>query len=142
VLKLDNHTLIQRKNNMKHIHSSNTRIEILLRSRLWEMGLRYRKNYRHLPGKPDIVFLREKIAVFCDSEFWHGANYSIDTFKNTANRLYWINKIEKNIEHDKIVNLKLKNEGYIVLRFWGRDIEKNINTCIKTIEENIQLRSK
>ena len=104
----------QRRRNMQSIKSKDTKIELMLRKKLWEKGYRYRKNYKHLPGKPDIVFLKLKIAIFCDSEFWHGYNWEEKKKKIGTNREYWIKKIETNMERDKRVNEKLKSYGWIV----------------------------
>ena len=87
-----------RSRNMKAIKSKDTCIEKILRKALWSKGYRYRKNYSKLPRKPDIVFVREKIAVFCDSEFWHGKDWDRENCKIKSNREYWIKKIERNIQ--------------------------------------------
>jgi DNA mismatch endonuclease (patch repair protein) len=125
---------------MQAIKSSNTSIEIKLRNALWSNGYRYRKNYTKLIGKPDIVFIKKKIAIFCDSEFWHG--YDWENRKNSikSNSEYWIGKIERNIERDKHINHQLRAQGWIVLRFWGKEIEKNIDYCLDTIEKALGCR--
>ncbi len=130
----------QRKRNMQAIKGKDTKIEIMLRKKLWEKGYRYRKNYKNLPGKPDIVFTKYKVAVFCDSEFWHGYNWEEKKKRLGTNREFWIRKIEKNMERDKRVNEELISDGWIVLRFWEKEIKKNLDDCVKKIEESIQLR--
>ena len=125
----------QRSKNMKAIKAKDTKIEILLRKALWNKGYRYRKNYNKLIGKPDIVLSKYKIAIFCDSEFWHGKDWEIRKNNIKTNSEFWINKIEGNMKRDQIVNEKLQNDGWKVLRFWGEEIVKNINECIKRIEE-------
>ncbi len=130
----------QRKRNMQAIKGKDTKIEIMLRKKLWEKGYRYRKNYKNLPGKPDIVFTKYKVAVFCDSEFWHGYNWEEKKKRLGTNREFWIRKIEKNMERDKRVNEELISDGWIVLRFWEKEIKKNLDDCVKKIEEAIQLR--
>ena len=136
---MDNHTPEQRRKNMQAIRSKDTSIECILRKELWKRGYRYRKNYSKLIGKPDIVLTKYKIAVFCDSEFWHGKNYEESTGRIGTNSEYWKKKIKRNIERDKEVNGKLKEEGWTVIRFWEKDIrketEKCINIIIKTISE-------
>ncbi|SKA87551.1 T/G mismatch-specific endonuclease [Caloramator quimbayensis] len=132
----------QRRKNMQAIKGKDTKIEIMLRQKLWEKGYRYRKNYKNLPGRPDIVFLRLKIAIFCDSEFWHGYNWEDKKKRLGTNREFWIKKIETNMERDKKVNEKLISDGWIVLRFWETEIKKNPDNCIKIIEEAIQQRKK
>lgn len=132
----------QRRKNMQAIKGKDTKIEIMLRQKLWEKGYRYRKNYKNLPGRPDIVFLKLKIAIFCDSEFWHGYNWEDKKKRLGTNREFWIKKIETNMERDKKVNEKLISDGWIVLRFWETEIKKNPDNCIKIIEEAIQQRIK
>lgn len=135
---MDRLTKEQRRKNMKAVKNKDTQIEILLRKELWRRNYRYRKNFAQLPGKPDIVLTKYKIAVFCDSEFWHG--YDWENRKNDikSNRDFWIRKIEGNIRRDKEVTEQLKKEGWIVLRFWGNDIKNNLPWCVKTIEETIK----
>lgn len=129
----------QRHKNMKNIRSKNTKIERILRKALWERGIRYRKNYSKLPGKPDIVLTKYKIAIFCDSEFFHGKNWEAQKIRLAKgnNGEFWINKISKNIIHDEEINKKLWLMGWTVIRFWGEEIKKNTDECIKTIEEAI-----
>lgn len=127
----------QRRKNMQAIRSSDTSIEILLRKALWHQGVRYRKNYKILPGKPDIAITKYKIAVFCDSEFWHGHNWEVKKAKLSTNRQYWIDKIEKNMARDAEVSQRLSQDGWIVLRFWGKDIKKGTGRCLDTILETI-----
>lgn len=130
----------QRKRNMQAIKGKDTKIEILLRKKLWEKGYRYRKNYKNLRGKPDIVFKKYKIAIFCDSTFWHGYNWEDKKKRLGTNREFWIRKIETNMERDKMVNEELTSQGWIVLRFWETEIKKNLNECVQKIEETIQQR--
>lgn len=124
---------------MKNIHSKDTSIELLLRKALWNKGFRYRKNYKLLPGTPDIAITKYKVAVFCDSEFFHGKDWqSLKQQLAKADRSeYWTNKIQKNIERDERVNLELQKMGWKVIRFWGRDIKKSPEKCISVIEDAI-----
>jgi DNA mismatch endonuclease, patch repair protein len=123
--------------NMQAVRSKDTKIEILLRKRLWRKGIRYRKNYKDLIGTPDIAITKYKIAIFCDSEFWHG--YDWDKKKNEikTNKDFWYKKIEKNIERDRIVENELSQKGWIVLRFWGKEISQQTDKCLEKIEESI-----
>lgn len=125
--------------NMSKIHSKDTSIELLLRKALWAKGLRYRKNYKALPGSPDIVITRYKIAIFCDSEFFHGKDWEILKLRleKGKNPDYWIKKIERNRARDWENDKKLLLLGYTVLHFWGQDIAKHTEECLKTIEETI-----
>ncbi len=124
---------------MSSVHSKDTNIELTLRKALWKNGLRYRKNYNKLPGKPDIVFTKYKLAIFCDAEFWHGKNWCVlkEKLKNGKNSEFWVNKIERNINRDAETDKKLISMGWTVLRFWGNDILKNTDMCVKTVEETI-----
>ena len=120
--------------NMKQVKSKGSEIEVLLQKDLWRRGLRYRKNVKSIEGKPDIAFIGKKIAVFCDSEFWHG--YDWENRKNDfkSNTEFWISKIERNMQRDKDVTQKLQSEGWIVLRFWGKEIKKNLAECADLVE--------
>ena len=127
----------QRRKNMQHIRNKDSEIELLLRKELWRRGLRYRKNVKSITGCPDIAFKGLKIAVFCDSEFWHGFDWDNRKADIKSNRDFWIKKIERNISRDQEVNEKLEADGWIVLRFWGKDIKRNTDECVKAIEEII-----
>jgi len=139
---MDKLTKEQRRKNMQAIKSKNSKIEIMLRKELWRRGYRYRKNYSKLPGKPDIVLLSSKIAIFCDSEFWHGYDWDKQKDRLSTNRDYWIKKIETNILRDVKINKKLENKGWTVLRFWGKDIEKNLNRCLDSIDKAVRKEKK
>lgn len=125
--------------NMKNIKGQDTSIELILRSALWKKGYRYRKNYKKLVGKPDIVLIKYKIAIFCDSEFWHGKDWDVlkERLDKGSNPQYWIKKITRNMERDDAVNKKLRMLGWSVVRFWGKDIVRNTDECVKIIEEII-----
>lgn len=120
--------------NMSRIKNKDTGIEILLRKELWKRGIRYRKNVRRIYGNPDIAFITKKIAVFCDSEFWHGYDWQNRKNDFKKNQEFWIPKIERNMQRDVEVTQKLQQEGWIVLRFWGKDIKKNLLACADEIE--------
>lgn len=87
----------QRSRTMSHIKGKDTSIEVILRKALWHKGIRYRKNYKKLPGTPDIAITKYRIAIFCDSEFFHGYNWEVKKQKLGHNREYWIKKIERNM---------------------------------------------
>jgi DNA mismatch endonuclease (patch repair protein) len=127
----------QRHTVMSHIKSNNTSIEILLRKALWHESIRYRINLKTLPGKPDIAITKYKIAIFCDGEFWHGKNWEAKKKSIKTNRDYWIPKIERTIMRDNDNERKLQNMGWMVLRFWGDEIKKNLQGCIDEIKEVI-----
>lgn len=129
----------QRRKNMQHIRSKDTKIEVLLRKALWAKGYRYRKNYKELPGRPDIALTKYKIAIFCDGEFFHGKDWEVlkPKLADSNNSEFWISKISKNIERDNEINKQLLFAGWTVIRFWGEDIKKRTEECIKVIEETI-----
>ena len=136
---MDRLTKEQRHKNMKNIRSKDTSIELKLRKELWRRGYRYRKNYTELPGKPDIVLTKYKIAIFCDSEFFHGKDWEVlkPQLEKGKNADFWIEKISKNQQHDDDINKQLQFLGWTVIRFWGKDIMKKTDECIQVIEENI-----
>ncbi len=129
----------KRREVMKKIRPQNTSIEIDLRKALWHKGYRYRKNYAGLPGKPDIVLTKYKIAIFCDGEFFHGKDWEIlrPRLEKGKHSDYWVKKISRNIERDDEVNKQLLFLGWTVVRFWGKEIQKNTDACIRVIEEAI-----
>jgi DNA mismatch endonuclease (patch repair protein) len=134
---MDDLTPEQRHKSMSHIRSKNTSIEILLCKALWHEGIRYRKNYGELPGKPDIAITKYKVAVFCDGELWHGKDLNIRKEKIKTNKDYWIPKIERNMARDNENERKLENMGWTVIRFWGKEIKKNLLDCVNEIKETI-----
>ena len=121
--------------NMRQVHNKNSLIELMLRRELWKRGLRYRKNVNSIFGKPDIVFKSKKIAIFVDSEFWHGYDWKNKKKEIKSNKDFWIKKIERNIQRDKEVSKYLKENGWTVLRFWGNEIKHDVSGCVKHIEK-------
>ena len=136
---MDTLTPEQRHKNMQNIKCKDTRIEVLLRKALWNKGIKYRKNCRDLPGKPDIVITRYKIAIFCDGEFFHGKDWEVlrPRLEKGNNSEYWISKISRNRERDDEVNKQLLYQGWTVIRFWGSDIKKHTDDCVRVVEETI-----
>lgn len=120
--------------NMRSNKCRDTKPELLLRSELWKRGLRYRKNYKKLVGKPDIVFVGKKIAIFVDGKMWHGYDWENQKNDFKSHQDFWIPKIERNIARDKFVNQLLKNDGWTVLRFWDFEIKKHLSDCADKIE--------
>lgn len=136
---MDNLTNEQRRKNMQRIHSKDTSIELILRKALWRKGYRYRKNYKILPGSPDIAITKYQIAIFCDSEFFHGKDWEKLRLRleNGSNSIYWIRKITRNMERDKENERALRFREWDVLRFWGEDIRKHTDDCVRAVEEVI-----
>lgn len=136
---VDRLTPAQRKKNMRSIKSKDTKIEVILRKALRNRGFRYRKNYKALPGHPDIVLTKYKIAIFCDGEFFHGKDWEVlkPRLEKGKNSEFWISKISRNMERDNEINKKLLFMGWTVIRFWGNDIKKDTEECIRVIEEAI-----
>ena len=131
----NNKKAMSRSENMSRIKSANTSIELMLRKELWKRGLRYRINDKSIFGKPDIVFKSKKIAIFCDSEFWHGKDYLDGKYIVKTNTDYWLPKLERNIRRDKEVNNKLAQDGWQVLRFWSKEIKNNLQGVADIITE-------
>lgn len=128
---MDNLKPEHRRKNMQNIRSANTKIEILVRSKLHKLGYRFRKNVKSLIGKPDIVFPKNKVVVFLDSCFWHMCPYHYNMPK--TNKKYWLPKLERNKERAREVNKKLRKGGWIVLRFWEHQINNDLNKCVNKI---------
>jgi len=127
------YTTPQRSKLMGKIKSKDTKPEKILRKFLWDIGLRYRKNVKGLPGTPDIVFSKYKLIIFIDGEFWHGYNWKEKKKKIKSNRGFWIPKIERNIQRDNEYNLFYKNNGWTVMRFWENKLKKEFSICIESI---------
>ena len=126
--------------NMRQVKNKDSQIEIALRKELWSRGIRYRKNSSKVFGKPDLAFIGKKVAVFCDSEFWHGYDWENKQNEIKSRREFWIPKIERNMARDLEVNDKLKSEGWIVLRFWGKEIKSDVSRCADIIEKTLSER--
>lgn len=142
-------TTEQRHKNMRSIKAENTRPEVLLRRLLWQEGIRYRKNWKVLPGKPDIAITKYKIAIFVDGEFWHGKAYNggdyeghkyhslKEQLEHGNNTEFWKNKIERNMQRDLEVEAELNGLGWKVIRFWSKDVLGHPEECLSVIEETI-----
>ena len=137
---MDNHTPEQRKKNMQAVRNKDSAIEVALRKELWSRGIRYRKNVKTVFGHPDIAFIGKKVAVFCDSEFWHGFDWENSRNSIKTRREFWIPKIERNMQRYKEVTEKLESEGWIVIRFWGKEIKKQTKECADIIQECLKER--
>lgn len=127
---------------MSHIRGKDTSIELKLRKALTKEGLKYRCNSSKVFGHPDIVSQKLHIAIFCDSEFWHGYEFEENKKNLRTHRHYWLTKIQRNMKRDELVNKTLKEEGYVVFRFWGKQIEKDLDNVVKQIMDEVRIREK
>ena len=130
-------TTKERSDLMRKIKAKNTTPEIILRKALWNEGIRYRKENKGIIGNPDIVIKKYRLAIFIDGEFWHGFNWKEKKEKIKSNREYWIKKIEKNIARDKLNNQLLKEQNWIVLRFWEHEIKRDLKKCVEKVKKVI-----
>jgi DNA mismatch endonuclease (patch repair protein) len=137
---MDRHTPEQRSKNMRAIKSKGTEDEVRLAKALWHLGYRYRKNDKTVFGKPDLTFKKYKVAIFVDSEFFHGKNWETERQRIKSNQEFWHKKIEGNMERDKEVNQYLLSDNWTVLRFWSREIKNNLNGCIEKIVTEIRTK--
>ncbi len=131
------YTTTQRSQLMAKIKAKNTSPEILLRKALWQLGIRYRLYNKLLPGNPDIVMKKYKLVVFIDGEFWHGFDWETKREKIKTNRDFWTAKIERNMQRDRMNAVKLKALGFKVMRFWEKQIKKEMQTCLDQIQDYI-----
>ena len=125
---------------MANVNLKGGRAESTLAKALWHEGFRYRKNYKRLPGSPDIAITKYKVAVFVDGEFWHGENWEERKEKLKSNRDYWIEKIEENMSRDKRNDAILIEMGWIPLHFWEREVKKDLQKCVDKIVDAVQVQ--
>lgn len=130
---MDVHTPSQRSKNMRAIKSTGTKDEIRLAKALWHLGYRYRKNNKTVFGKPDLTFKKYRIAIFIDSEFFHGKDWKTEKLHIKSNQEFWHKKIERNRDRDNEINQFLQQNDWTVIRFWSKDIKNNLNFCIEKI---------
>lgn len=129
---MDVHTSAQRSFNMSRIRSNNTKPELLLRKKLWQNRIRGYRLDRKLPGRPDLYFPKNKLAVFVDGCFWHKCKQCY--IEPKSNKLFWVKKININIRRDKEVNKQLQQLGVNVLRLWEHELQNDINSCLLKIK--------
>ncbi len=118
---------------MANVHLKESKAEISLARELWKRGLRYRKNYKKLPGSPDIAVLKYHIAVFVDGEFWHGKDWDQKKTRLKSNQEYWKEKIEENIARDRRNDLLLTEMGWKPIHFWEKEVNKSLQSCVDSI---------
>lgn len=139
---MDRVTPAQRSKIMAAIRSTNTKDEVRLAKALWHLGYRYRKNNRTVFGTPDLTFKKLKIAIFVDSEFWHGKDWENQKNRVKTNPEFWKKKIERNRQRDIEVNQYLESHDWKVLRFWSAHIENDLEACVAKIQQEIETRKK
>jgi len=137
---MDKMTKGQRSKLMSSIKYKGSKIEKILEADLSSMGFDFERSPKDVLGKPDITFKPEKIAVFCDSEFWHGFDWEVKKLEIKSNKEFWISKIEKNMKRDQTVNTELTKQGWKVIRFWGKEIIKEHDNCVKNIANEVVSR--
>lgn len=135
---MDVHTPEQRSKNMRAIRATGTKDEVRLAKALWHLGYRYRKNDKSVFGKPDLTFKKRKVAIFVDSEFFHGKDWETQKLRIKSNQEFWHKKIGRNIERDQEVNQYLTNNGWKVLRFWSKEVKNNLWECIDRTTSEIE----
>lgn len=120
--------------------SRGTGAELLLRHGLWSQGLRYRLHATDLPGKPDIVFRRQRLAIFVDGDFWHGRDWDKRraSLERGHNAPYWVEKIAYNMQRDQSNNALLAQAGWKVLRLWETDVKKQLSVAIAQVREQLE----
>lgn len=134
------YTTKERSKIMSKIRGKSTKPEVAFRKALWNEGYRYRKNYKKLPGNPDIVMKKHKVVIFIDGEFWHGYNWNEKKNKIKTNRGFWIPKIERNMQRDMEINSRLTEMGYKIFRFWEHQIKKEKEICVQEIVHYIKFK--
>ena len=135
---MDVHIPEQRSKNIRAVKATGTKDEVRLAKALWHLGYRYRKNDKSVFGKPDLTFKNHKVAIFVDSEFFHGKDWETQKLRIQSNQEFWHKKIGRNIERDKEVNDYLTNNGWTVLRFWSKEVKNNLWKCINRITRQIE----
>ncbi|GHE49266.1 very short patch repair endonuclease [Sphingobacterium griseoflavum] len=134
------YTSQQRSHIMSRIKGKNTKPERLLRQAMWAKNIRFRLHDKSLPGRPDIVIKKYKLAIFVDGEFWHGFDWKNSRQRIKSNRRFWIPKIERNMQKDDRTNRALRDMGYTVLRFWSQDILKKLPVVLNEIDLFLETR--
>ncbi len=126
------------KYNMSRVRNKDTALESMLCAELIRYGITtFKRNDKSVFGKPDITFPARKIAVFCDGDFWHGYNWECAREEIKSNQEFWITKIERNMKRDDAVTESLRQEGWVVLRFWGHEIKKELDYCMSVILDEL-----
>ena len=136
------YTTPERSKLMGKVKGVDNKAEVKLRKALWNLGYRYRKHVKKLPGKPDIVFSKYRLVIFIDGEFWHGYKWEEKREKIKSNRDFWIPKIERNMQRDVENNSQLQAAGWEVQRFWEKEVQKSLDVCLEKIVGFIKSKEK
>ena len=131
----------EKRKRMSKVRLKKGKAETILAKRLWHEGYRYRRNYKKLPGSPDIALTTYKVAVFVDGEFWHGENWEERKAKLKHNREYWIEKIEENMARDKRVDGQLQEMGWTTVHFWEKQVLKHTDECLQVVLELLEKKN-
>jgi len=131
----DNLTPEQRSYCMSRIEGKDTGLEVRVRSALHKRGLRFRKHVKQLPGRPDIVFSRARVAVFVDGDFWHGYRFPLWEDKVSD---FWKEKISRSRERDSRNRRKLRYMGWTVIHLWQHELQRDFQACIDRIISAVQ----
>jgi DNA mismatch endonuclease (patch repair protein) len=134
----DNLTPEQRSYMMSRVRSTDTTPELAVRRLAHARGLRFRKHCAWLPGRPDLVFVAAKVVVFVDGDYWHGWRFPVRKDKLLP---YWRGKIERNRRRDLSNFKKLRRDGWVVIRLWEHEVERDAERCIDRIEAAVRQRS-
>ena len=118
---------------MSHVKTKRNSAEIMIAKSLWHRGYRYRLNYKALPGSPDIALAKYRIAIFIDGEFWHGKYFEQRKTKLKNNKVYWIEKIQENIDRDLKNDKLLRQMDWYPIHFWSNDVIKYCNQCVEEV---------
>ncbi len=133
---MDRHTKEQRHKNMQAVKNKKTKLENLVCENLWSKNVRFRRNVKDLPGKPDIAIKKYRVVIFIDSCFWHKC--PIHYKAPATNTEFWENKITGNMRRDEDVNAIYKDMGWNILRIWEHEIKTNFDASIEKIINFIQ----
>lgn len=123
---------------MSRIRSKNTKAELLLRRAMWAAKIRFRIHADSLPGKPDVLIAKYRLAIFVDGAFWHGFEWEKNSLRIKSNIGFWTAKIESNMRRDAQVNSILSERGYTVMRFWDHQVKNELPRCINQIQLYIE----
>ncbi len=133
----DNLTPQQRSYMMSRVRSTDTTPELTVRKLTHARGLRFQKHCARLPGRPDLAFVASKVAVFVDGDYWHG--WRFPGWKDKLSP-YWREKIGRNRRRDQSNFRKLRRDGWLVIRIWQHEIQKDSKACVDRIEAAVRSR--